>query len=147
MTQCPAGNRNPFSGTSMTVSKRLAAKYDERETFCFNQRCNVKKFLTYKDIPLSFLYWRNWFLVLLFYILVIWIFSITTLPLLFDMPARVHSTNVSLSMRNVKLYWINIDSFCAKHLKLVMFWTLVCTRTAEVCHTMLQILVNVKSMK
>ena len=112
-----------------------------------NQRCNVKKFQTYKDIPLSFLYWRNWFLVLLFYILVIWIFSITTLPLLFDMPARVHSTNVSLSMRNVKLYWINIDSFCAKHLKLVMFWTLVCTRTAEVCHTMLQILVNVKSMK
>ena len=36
------------------------------------------------------------------------------------------ATNVQTSMRNVKLYWINIDIFCVEHLKPIVFCYSLC---------------------
>ena len=43
------------------------------------------------------------------------------------------ATNVQTSMRNVKLYWINIDIFCVEHLKLIVLWLcrILCWSTHE----------------
>ena len=102
----------------------------------YNQLCNMdRNSRTYNNI--SFLCGGN--LSLGFYfslcIHVIWIFSITN----FTASAPRHAsacglaTNVQTSMRNVKLYWINIDIFCVEHLKLIVLWLcwILCWSTHE----------------
>ena len=101
----------------------------------YNQLCNMdRNSRTYNNI--SFFMWRkfiSWFLFFFMYTCHLNLFNHNFTAAAGHASACRLATNVQTSMRNVKLYWINIDIFCVEHLKLIvlcLYWFL-CWGTHE----------------